>query len=79
MEGLLEKMVTLQEESEKHFMQLQEKLVETERERQKESQDFMLRMMGLMCQPSPGSQLPYQPLYPPYTYNSMCNGSFSKE
>ena len=73
MEGLLEKMVTMQDESEKNFMRLEEKMMEMEKERQKENQEFMLRMMAFLCQPPPGSQPPY----PTHRYDSMYNTSNS--
>ena len=49
MEELVEKIVKVQEESDKHYMKLEEKLLEMEEQRRKESQDFQLRMMSMLC------------------------------
>ena len=75
-ESLVEKMVKMQEESEKSYIHLEEKMLEMEERRQKDSQEFMMRMMALMFQPPaipPGSIS--QPQFPDYnryeypTYN----------
>ena len=56
----------------KNFMRLEEKMMEMEKERQKENQEFMLCMMAFLCQPPPGSQP-----YPTHRYDSMYNTSNS--
>ena len=66
-ESLVEKMVKMQEESEKSYIHLEEKMLEMEERRQKDSQEFMMRMMALMFQPPaipPGSIS--QPQFPDY-------------
>ena len=46
-------MVKLQEESERNYMKLEEKTLEMEERRQKDNQEFMMRMFSFMCnQPS---------------------------
>ena len=48
MEELVDKMVKLQEESERNYVKLEEKMLEMEERRQKDNQEFMMRMFSFM-------------------------------
>ena len=73
MEELVDKMVKLQEESEKNYIKLEEKMLEMEERRQKDNQEFMMRMVSFMC--SPPMPQPSAP-HTPYSFHPMYN-SFS--
>ena len=49
MEYLVEKVIKMQKESDKHYLRLEEKMLEMEERRQKESREFQLQMMSLLC------------------------------
>ena len=49
--------MTIQGESKKNLLQLEEKMMEVEKEWQKENQQFILHMMAIMCQ-APPCQVP---------------------
>ena len=75
MESLVEKVMKMQSEGEQHYLRLEEKMLEIEEQRQKESREFQLQMIALLCiqrgQPqdsNSGRQLPgptfnYHPMY----------------
>ena len=48
MEQLLEKMVKVQEDSDRYHMRMEEKLTEMEEKRQEESREFQLSLLALM-------------------------------
>ena len=52
MEELMERIIKVQEESDKHYVKLEEKLLEMEERRERESQDFQFRMMSLLSNQS---------------------------
>lgn len=73
MEELVDKMVKLQEENEKNYMKLEEKMLEMEERRQKDNQEFMMHMFSFMCNPpmpQPNTS------HTPYGFHPMYN-SFS--
>ena len=48
METLVEKVMKMQNESEEHYLRLEEKMMEMEERRQKENHDFQLQLMRLL-------------------------------
>lgn len=62
-EELVGKILSMHEESDRNYMKLEEKLLKMEEQRHKDSQDFQLQLMSMMC----GQQrLSYSP--PAYSY-----------
>ena len=74
-DGFVDKLMKIHEESDKNYFHLEEKLLEMEEQRQRENQEFQVRMMSMLCaqpavssyncQPHPGSS-PYD--YTLYNY-----------
>ena len=50
--NLVEKMIKLQVDSEKNHLKLEEKLLEMEERRHRESHGMMMHMMAFMCPPT---------------------------
>lgn len=83
-EEVVEKVLKIQEESERNFTTMEEKMLEAEERRRRDNQEFMLQMMRMLAPPysipTPSSQiqmsLPTQPLTsfptprPPMAYSS---------
>ena len=70
-EDMMGKLMKMQEESDEHYMRIEEKLLEMEKQRQKESQEFQLRMMALLSNPQvpPVYDYPQEnSRYPRYPY-----------
>ena len=75
MEYLVEKVIKMQEESDEHYLRLEEKMLRMEERRQKESREFQLKMMSLLCNShaqgpiprptgsAPSTSYPYPPMY----------------
>ena len=63
----MERIIKVQEESDKHYVKLEEKLLEMEERRERESQGFQFRMMSLLSNQS--SDIGIQPTQP---YISSC-------
>ena len=75
MESVLEKVMKMQSESEQHYLRLEEKMIEMEEQRQKESREFQLQMMALLTnqrgqaqeshcsRPAPGPSFNYHQMY----------------
>ena len=49
METLVEKVMKMRNESEQHYLRLEEKMMEMEEQRQKDNREFQLKMMGILC------------------------------
>ena len=45
----MEKAMNMHNESEQHYLKLEEKIMEMEERRQKENHEFQLQMIGLLC------------------------------
>ena len=60
MQHLVEEIITFQEESEKNYLKLKEKILEMEEKRRKESQEMFMRLMAMTVPPqsSVGLALP---------------------
>ena len=76
METFVEKVMKMQNESEQHYLRLEEKMMEMEERRQKENREFQLKMMGILCSQQgvvrqssdssgqrPGPSFNYHPMY----------------
>ena len=82
MDELVDKMVKVQEESEKNYIRLEKRMLEMEERRQKDNQEFMMRMMSFMCNPlmphaqssTPQPQYNFHPMYnfPHSEHDSNC-------
>ena len=72
MEELVEKVLKMQDESQQHYLKMEQKLLEMEECRQKESREFHLQMMSLLCSqqyerpPLSGSGEQYPRSFPTY-------------
>ena len=47
-DGVVDKLIKMQEETDRNYVKLEEKLLEMEERRQRESQDFQLKMMAIL-------------------------------
>jgi hypothetical protein len=62
----------MQEESEKRSLMLEEKLLEMEDRRSRDSQEFQLRMLSILCNRTSvqeDMQYPFQESHPPLNQN----------
>ena len=77
-ELLIDKMIKLQEESEKNYIKLEERMMAIEEKRQKDNNEFMMHMMSFMFPPVQSTSQPMAiPPHPMYSYPpSMYNNSF---
>ena len=71
MEGLLEKMIKIQEDSEKASTEVELKIFDMEERRQKESQDLQMRLLSLLLRPQHASNKHTTPS-PEHTWNFKC-------
>ena len=67
-EGWVEKMLKMQEDSDKKFMKLEERMLEMEERRHKDNTEMFTRMMAFMSS-SAGPTVPLPQHAPPYRYN----------
>ena len=79
MDAVVDKMMKMQADSDSHYLKLEEKMMEMEERRRKESQEFQMRMMALLCGPaaaaSPASGSRQQgPAYMPPSSGSRQQG-----
>ena len=58
-ESVIEKGIKIQEDSERNFMRLEQKMLEAEERRRKENRQFMLQMMQLIASPH-NTRSPFQ-------------------
>ena len=52
MDAVVDKMMKMQTDSDSHYLKLEEKMMEMEERRRKESQEFQMHMMALLCGPA---------------------------
>ena len=52
-EGLVDKMIKLQEDSDNRYLKLEERMLELEEKRFKETQELQLRMLSMLCNHAP--------------------------
>ena len=71
MKEFVEKIMKLRDESDKNYMELEEKLLQMEEQRQKDNRKFQMQLMSFLCSHQQGpsytgqfSRSPYN--YPPY-------------
>ena len=65
----MEKMITFQEESEKNYLKLEEKILEMEVKRRKERQEMFMRLMAMTVPPQSGVGLTHPCSMPGFTPN----------
>ena len=65
----MEKIITFQEESEKNYLKLEEKILEMEEKRRKESQEMFMRLMAMTVPPQSGVGLAHPCSMPGFTPN----------
>ena len=65
----MDKMITFQEESEKKNLKLEEKVLEMEEKRRKETQETFMRLMAMTVPPKSGVGLAYSCSMPSFTPN----------
>ena len=62
-DGLVEKLIKM---SDRNYVKLEEKLLDMEEQRQRETQDFQLKMISMLCGQSPYCPSPYN-----YTFTNQ--------
>ena len=69
MEHLVDKIITFQEESENNYLKLEEKILEMEEKRRKESQEMFMHLMAMTVPPQSGVDLAHPCSMPGFTPN----------
>ena len=67
MEHIVEKMIKCQEDSEKNYLKFEEKILEMEEKRRKESQEMFMRLMAMTLPPQSGVGLTHSYSMPGFT------------
>ena len=70
-EGLVDKVIKLQEDSDNRYLKLEERMLELEEKRFKETQELQLRMLSMLCNHAPNfrsSPASHPLVYPPTNY-----------